>query len=561
MTTHLRTAGPVAPDRRGRGARPDAEGYRGPDRRAGAGSGPPPGVRRFRASAVAALVFAAAAAGMGIGTSLDPAVAGRLTTAASDASATLAAVAAALLFLRWRLSGQTRAAVSGVVVALLFTLHPALSYLATLAGSGRGAVVWADTATVIVVLALLVIELRTPPIDTRRRPLRMSVATGVCVLAVAGALRLVFGPASWTGVGLSATVAGPPATGRTILLIALLGVLGMLLGGLLLARARVVDVDRWLGLALLLWGWAKLLTAVYAGHRSAVVGAASLHLVGMAILVSGALEGFITEIVHQGSALFDTRLSALVTTARHRVLRTEQRSRAHDARSLIMAVQTATSALESLPSLSADDRAALAGIVESGLRQLEEYVKGPSARPATVALADLAGTVARWAREAGTPIAVAVPDGITVRIEMALAREVLRAMFDHVVLGGTALLLTGNSDRGEAHLRLAPDPSAPAAAGAAPPPRSVGPDEPGPGGDDDAAGAATIDLVVLSALLATEGGGLTVERAAEAGAIVSVRLPLAETSEAGLQVVADLPATPHRHRPERPAGPGRRQIA
>ena len=513
-------------DRRLSRGRRSVSGYRGPDRRQR-----PIGLVHAEdrvfclCAAVLVVGTISALAVLAFGPTLSLGSAERFVGLVEDGSAALAGMVALILFLRSRIRGQYRTAVLGVVVALLFGLHPLLVYWMGLTGWDPGLLAWLDTAAVVVAVGLVVVEQKKPPVDVRRRPLRIALAAGLSVLVLSGFFLPVFGHTDWSGPGLWAATLG-----HMVWPIVLIGASAVWLGALLVYRGptRAVPMDRWVGMTLAVWGGAKLLTVLFTGAVG-VVAAVSMHLLAMLALVTGAVTVLTIEMLHDRSALFEAKLAAVGHQARDRVAENALRSRSHEARSLALAVQAAASAMiDRGDVLGAAGKQALGEILRSGACQLADLIGAQPEGASVLRLSEVTRPVTMRARRAGYRLEMALPEEISVLVNLPVVHEVLWAMLEHAIVGSDRCLLQAHLQGTRVCLSFATG-------------RDAGwdkvPTEPAIHQDGrwDTVGLP-IDLMVLSGLLASDGAQLRAAAAGLDGGGLRLELPLAENGTDAVSV-------------------------
>lgn len=426
-------------DRR-RAGRASGPGYRGPDRRRLSAAVTQSEDRFFRVAVVVVVAMGAAATIAGFWDfSAGSDMAQRVDTILDHASAVLGAVAAVVMLLGSRLRSQTRPAALALVVLLLFAVHPVLSHLGWLVPISPTALVWVDTATVVVGLGLLVVQLGLAPVDTRYRPARMALGTALALVVVAVVLQAGFGATTWPGLGPWPTL-GPHAVWPT----ALKGGVEVVLAVSFLVRGpeRSVAIDRWFGIALGTWGWAGLVSSAGEGSARAALSDAVLHLLGMAFLVCGVLVEMAAWLLREGDAFFAAQVGERAGTARERVLRREARDRDHEVRSALIALRNAIGALSDQSGrLGEGQRRALADIIRAGLRDLESHALAPSEEAVPMAMAELCRAVPRWAADVGVRLGLDLPAHLVVRARPRVVEEALEVMWRSVAVPGTALVL------------------------------------------------------------------------------------------------------------------------
>lgn len=471
----------------------------------------------FRLAAILVILAGGAALGIvRIGLLMAPHTSSRVVGAVSNGSAAIAAVAAGLLLSRWRVNGEARLAGIGLALFLLFTLHPVLVDLSGGAGSPSRALAWLDTAVVAAGIGVLSKEIPVAASGVGRHRAWLAVASGGSVAAAAVLIQALHPDPGWVGPALS-------ATGQRPWVGALAGLVYGGLGAILLLASRRpahrMSIDRWLGASLALWGWADLLAAIGNLHGGALLTASVLHLMSAVALAAGAMESLVAELSRQRAALVATQLSAMADSARYGVLREEQKSRSHDARSALMIVELASSLLERAPRPEdLGESADVAGMLQSGLRQLEDYMKRSPDEPVAISLRQLNSLVSSWARDTGVCLAVVESDDAMVCVTPALVHLAVNAVFVRAVRSGMPLELRSAVEAREARLWIAPDVAA-------------GTDPSGLGqccarsASDE---IADMDLVVLSELLRADGGAPRFDD----GPRFTLRLPRVEPTAA-----------------------------
>ncbi len=287
----------------------------------------------------------------------------------------LAGVAAVQMVLRWRLSGESRAAALGFAVFLLFAARPAAGDVARALTGGGVLPVGAQSTMVIAGLALLAAQTRRPAVDTGWGLGGPLVAVVVSVAGVGTALQHLGVWDRWWAGALGLTSTGQRQSIWAPLTLAALTLLVAFPFLLVRTEHRRSRVDPPVGLALLASSGATAAHALGGSISHAAVLSDWLMAVGALLLVGGTLRALVSEHADQRARLFSSELSESALRAWQRVADDAQRTHAHQARNVVLAVRSAVFARERRPaSLTDDDRAVLADILRRGLQELGEIV-------------------------------------------------------------------------------------------------------------------------------------------------------------------------------------------
>lgn len=356
-----------------------ALGYRGPDRRTPMGrrrgpSGPP-----FVAAALLLIVIwsGVSLAGMrawGLPDWVDPAALNALIVAATA----LVGVAVAVTYgLRWRVVGEATALLVAAAVAVLALGGSVAADLVPVAVPELDGSVALDAlraASTVTALLLLVTAARGPDVDTRLGVTWLALRTAPLLGSLAALFALL--PAS-AGVFESSVSAGPrqpfELAGQALVAMAWLALAARFaLAGL--RRERWLHT--WLGLGLFAVALGTVSSApVTAPGELWLTGAALLELVGMLLVLLGAAVELEAAWAQQQGMLLRTRQRLAAREEEWRAELAFHEERAHDARSMVLAIQGAVAGLERAhDDLDGDARAALTHAVGQEIARLQRLV-------------------------------------------------------------------------------------------------------------------------------------------------------------------------------------------
>jgi hypothetical protein len=424
------------PDRRGRRVDVDSPAYRGSERRqaaAAAGDG-----RHLDEVAVAMAAILLLTAGCALVAPWRGAVSQRATSGAaallSGGLAITCFVISGVFLLRWQLNGRSRAATYGVGFALV-GLQPALLGATTNIAQPTATVAALGSGALLAGLALLGWGFVGPLIDTRYRIGRViGAGVALAVLAAAASDRAAGG--GWVGMQIQGAASGPrwPSAGLGVLLAVSSAVL-------FAARRRSPRIEGWIAVALASWSGALAVSSA-GGTRAAMSFLPSAcAIAGALVCTIGLFVGLAEDFAGQRGMLFEEQLSRLVSGAERRATDESEKIRRHDARNVLLTVQTAGLTLQrKLDALSEADRHALADILRSGVNELNEVVGTAPESHGETSLAVIERRLAPWAFGAGVDLVSVMPAELTACGTPSQLVEALR-----LLVGATANADPGRS--------------------------------------------------------------------------------------------------------------------
>jgi signal transduction histidine kinase len=393
-------------------------GYRGPDRRRAAVVAAPTSRTLALALGVfVVLTVAVALAAAGLGPSTAPTTARDLQWVTAS-TAMLAAVAAAVYAMRWRLVGEAAAlwTAGGLLVygataiafpAILQSLNPASADAATWAGVLR-------PASVFVVIVLLALAAGAPMVDSTLTPRRLVVvATSAGALGMAGAaaskaFRLVLGPA----------IGEPPRSGAMALGQVGIAIVWLALGSVFLHQAlrRGRMSSAWLGIMLLALAEARLAVGISVTRGSSwMVASQAFRVIGAAAALAGAVRGLQQAFVEQRAHLVDSLIELESARARERAAEASAEERAHDLRAALAGIGGAAVTLERYhDTLTAEERSMLAGAVSAEINRLQSIVGRVRREPEVFGVAGALHPILVCAASQGAGVDVDLPSDLLV---------------------------------------------------------------------------------------------------------------------------------------------------
>lgn len=305
---------------------------------------------------------------------VDPAALNALLVAATSLVGLGVAVTYAL---RWRLVGEATSllvAVAAGILALGGYVVYDLVPIAVPGSEGSPVLAALRAASVVTALLLLLTAVRGPEVDTRvsvgwlglrAAPLLgLLVAVFVALPTAAGFFESSVSPGSQVGGDL---------VGQTAVAMAWLALAArFVLAGL--RRERWLHT--WLGLGLAAVALGSVSSAsVSAPGELWLTGAAVLELVGMLLVLLGAGVELKAAWVQQQEMLLRTRQHLVAREKEWQAERAFHEERAHDARSMILAIQSAVAGLERAhDDLDPESRAALTHAVGQEIARLQRLV-------------------------------------------------------------------------------------------------------------------------------------------------------------------------------------------
>lgn len=341
------------------------------------------------------------------------------------ATAALAFVVAAMLLVRWRVAGETRSAAVGLVVFLLLGLHPALQGAAAALRHAAPDLDYADLGLMVAGLGLLLVEQGRPEVNTRRRAV-LILATGMVTWLVATLIPMLadLRPHSAASISLWSSLFGSGQWPRVLFAVILTAVSGPMC---FRSVRRRLGVEYWVGLSLVAWTAGIGLAALLPSQPLTPVVLTGMRALGVLILLVALLVESASEALLQQSDLFSSRVESLAIQAEQRAYREDQRSRAHQARNVVMAVQTAGLALQkSMGVLSTEDRTTLTQILKDGLAEIDRYVAGGGPEEESFFARSLVGPLSSSARLLGRELVSSISPELMIEGSRSAVLEALR---------------------------------------------------------------------------------------------------------------------------------------
>ena len=279
---------------------------------------------------------------------------------------------------RWRLTGESNAALSGVALAAFALTSYPLGPVGFLVYTTRSAGLLnplGHAVAVTIFLALLVQTFRTPAIDSRLHPLRLLVATVVPVWLAYTCLSIVTGVSGrlhvdnhvWVGLGLLLVLGWGYVAGRNFI------------AG---ARAHSSSLV-WTGLCLATMGVSELVRSwAFLDFSPAALSSTGLQLVAAFVAAANAAED-LGEIFSAEGNRFLSVVATLARAERTTAARERRREeQVHDARSVIAALRATSLTLERYgENLDPNDRQTLRSGFVRELARLEHLIEPPAPQP------------------------------------------------------------------------------------------------------------------------------------------------------------------------------------
>jgi signal transduction histidine kinase len=372
---------------------------------------------------------------------------------------------------------------------------------------------------------LLVIQaLRSAPVDTRFRPVRVLVGTAGVLVVLATVL--------W-----AASVDEPLAeltssegAGRPLGLA--VGTCWLAVAGLALHRSRMAGQTllTWPALTALGLGLAALVPFLARGVSGDPARSSLLVEAGaMLCALLGIQSALVRTVGDQQAVLFDTQVEFATATARQRAEQEAREERDHDLRSALFAIEGAARTLERhQAALDDDSRNALARAVASEVTRLQALVRqvdDGSART-TFAVADVLAPLLAMELTAGVDLRVDLPEGLTAVGSPPATTEIIRNLLDNARnhAPGAGVRISGERVDGHVVVHVADEgPGVPEAERTSIFAR-------GARGSRTAAPGSGLGLFVSARLAASQGGRLELSSRG-AGARFSLYLPARKDTE------------------------------
>lgn len=502
-------------------------GYRGPDRRrAAAPDGAP---TRSLLVALGLLAFitiavALAAGGLGLlptGRSHELEGAQWLTSSA----AMLAALAAAVSAMRWRLVGEASAL--WIAAALLIYAVTGIAFPGIVQSLAPGSGVQSlatvlRPASVFVVIVLLSVAVAAPAVDAQLGPRRIA---GVAAVAAAAG---TFG--AWVSADFR-LILGPALDRPSLTESAALGQVGVAflwaaLGGAFLYRSvrGTQDTSPWIGVMLLCLAEARLAVALSVNADATWSLASQIfRLIGVGAGLAGASRDLQRAFVRQRAELLDSVLELASARARRRAERATEEERAHDLRAALAGIGGAAITLERHHAhLSEEERVALAGAVKAEIDRLQQIVNTERSEPQPFGLAGALSPALLLAAAGGVDVDLDVDADLTVLGRPAEVAEAVQNLVDNARLYAPGSPVTVRAEKQGLQAVLRVEDRGPGV----PREHRERVFERGWRGVKDVDGSG-LGLHVASKLVRGQGGDLWVEERPGGGASFVLTLPLA----------------------------------
>lgn len=502
--------------------------YRGPDRRKAAIETHAPTRSLVLALGLLALItigVALAAAG------LVPARGSRDVHGAewlTSSAAMLAALAAAVCAMRWRLVGE--ACALWLAAALLVYSGASIAFpsiVHSFVPGSDGARSWAEVlrpASVFVVIVLFAAAVAAPRVDSRLSPRRVVAVTAlamVCGLACAslsGGFRMVLGPA----------LDRPSLTESTALGQVGIALVWAGLGGAFLYRAvrGQQAISPWIGVMLLGLAEARLAVGLsVTADGSWTLAGQGFRVFGVAAGLVGATRDLQRAFIRQRTELLDSVLELASARARRRAERASEEERDHDLRAALAGIGGAALMLERHhDQLSEQDRAALARAVKAEIERLQKIVNVERSDAEPFGLAGALSPALLLAVAGGVEVDFDVPPEVSVVGRPAEVAEAVQNLVDNARLYAPVSPVTvrASTDGLVAVLRI--EDRGP---GVDPADRNRIFQRGWRGAPDGHVEGSGLGLFVASKLVRAQGGDLWVEERPGGGASFVLTLPLA----------------------------------
>ena len=307
-----------------------------------------------------------------------------LYLALATATVAVAAFAGVLCIVYWHLVGAARAVWLGAALLVFGVATVGFGeVLATtgLVGTETGVLGWLRPASVVVVLCLFGMAVRSPDVDARLNARRIMVLSFGAVSALTLALQLV--PPLSAAVSGSAELVPPSA--RSVWAAGAVGLVWLTLATVLAVHGWRHDRKLFLWMSTLMFGLTlseitRALDTITEGDW--LTGAALLRAVAVSLGLIGITRQLQSIFAVQTERLFHTRAQSLVHEARIRHHLAEQEERAHEARNALAAIEAAVVTLERHRERLDDiSQRSLSRAVSSEIAHLQRLVSFGDARP------------------------------------------------------------------------------------------------------------------------------------------------------------------------------------
>jgi signal transduction histidine kinase len=436
-------------------------------------------------------------------------------------SSLVAALTGVLCLLRRRVTGE--APVLWLAAALLVLAVSRIGALIDVATDPlppeRATTAVYGAGTLLCVL-LVILALRSPPVDTRVRPVPVLAGTAVTLAVLALVLWAVSLDEPLAQL-TSSKGAGKP-------LGVAIGVCWLAVAGLAIHRSRQAGENALTWPALTALGLSlAALVPVLARWVSGDPARASLLVEAGAMLCAllGIQSALVRTVGDQQAVLFDTQVEAATAAARSRAEQHAREERDHDLRSALFAIEGAARTLERhQAALDEGARHQLANAVASEVARLQALIHQVDDGPASsaFAVADVLAPLLALEITAGVDLRVDVPEGITALGSPSATTEILRNLLDNARIHapGTSVCVSAERRQREVVVHVADEgPGVPEGDR-----RSIF--ERGKRGSQTVAGGSGLGLFVSARLAAGQGGALELSVDPDGGgARFSLHLP------------------------------------
>jgi signal transduction histidine kinase len=261
--------------------------------------------------------------------------------------AVLALVAGFISCLRWRMVGDATSVRIGSALLVLGVLALVVDLIPRVALTTRNDVLFQrlNVSMTLTIATLLVVAVVASPIDTRVSVLRsvIGVVLEVALLfAVVSAFPVLETFGTWDSEPLDAS--GQIAGGAMVALWAGLAVTSTVRG-----LRRRSWLWTWLGLMLFGFALAGVFEAfATTGEDLWVTGSLVLRVLALLFVLNGVSQELKRAYLDQRARFFETRVSVEANEARYRAEQAQREERAHETRTALLAIQSATRRLETI---------------------------------------------------------------------------------------------------------------------------------------------------------------------------------------------------------------------